>query len=61
LHGGACPCCSKTFVAAAPAGLEAGSPLCRWSFFSDAALFPMQPVGGRIAGWPSSPIGIGSG
>src|SRR5208283_1033673 len=26
LHGGACPCCSKTFVAAAPAGLEAGSP-----------------------------------
>jgi hypothetical protein len=24
-----------------------------------AALFQMQPIGGRIAGWPFSPIGIG--
>ena len=26
LHGGICPCCSKKFVAEAPAGLEPGSP-----------------------------------
>jgi transposase len=26
LHGGTCPCCSKKFVAAAPAGLQPGSP-----------------------------------
>jgi hypothetical protein len=25
-----------------------------------AALFPMQPIGGRIAGWSFSPIRIGS-
>ena len=26
LHGGTCPCCAKRFTAAAPAGLEPGSP-----------------------------------
>jgi transposase len=26
LHGGVCPCCTKTFMASAPAGLEPGSP-----------------------------------
>ena len=26
LHGGVCPCCAKRFKAAAPAGLEPGSP-----------------------------------
>lgn len=26
LHGGVCPCCTKTFMAPAPAGLEPGSP-----------------------------------
>jgi len=26
LHGGVCPCCTKRFTAAAPAGLEPGSP-----------------------------------
>jgi len=26
LHGGVCPCCTKRFVAAPPAGLEPGSP-----------------------------------
>ena len=26
LHGGVCPCCSRKFVAAPPAGLEPGSP-----------------------------------